>query len=146
MEVDSLISQASKVVELARDIEKYVDGLRGMLGSVAEVVGNPTVIKNVTMNGAGVRVEPNGRTYIQGNRPVKPLRAPSLRARRGELKKAIHRAIRRKPLTPGALVKRLRSQGFGGASAPKVFYSSVFQALTRDRDILKTGEGYQLKH
>ncbi len=90
-----------------------------------------------------------GKPASSGRRPGRPPGSRTRsgrRAKRGELKAAIHKILEGgEAVSPAEIVRMLPKVGFRSGSEPRVLYNTVYLSLTKDKALKKTSEGYQLR-
>jgi hypothetical protein len=134
-----------KLQQEARELLHKIQGLYLQIGEVASGGGRPARVDRPVGRPRGRRPgRPKGSARKAVGRPAKATKGT--RAPRGALKAAIHKVlVGGKAIKPGEIVKQLGAAGYKTASTPKVFYTSVYIALKKDKAIKKTGEGFRLK-
>jgi hypothetical protein len=124
------------VVERYTEIERLQERVKSLLGEIEEVYGQ---IRRVAAS--------LGTAPVRSRREPKPARAAARgRAPRGALKAAIYKVLAGgKTVRPADIVRELPRVGFRSASKPRVLYTTVYLSLKKDRNILKTKDGFRIK-
>jgi hypothetical protein len=146
--VSEYVASFSKIEELqneARDLLVKIRDIYLQIGEIASGGGRSTRVGPPVGRPRGRRPgRPKGSGRKAVGRPAKA--AKGTRAPRGALKAAIHKVLAGgKATKPAEIVKQLGAAGYKTASSPKVFYTSVYIALKKDKALKKTGEGFRLK-
>ena len=125
-------SSLSGTVERYSQIDRLQKRVRGLLEEIEEIYAQIRRVASETQASEGRK--PKARA----DRPA--------RAKRGALRAAIYKVLAGgKAITPAEIVRALPRVGFRSASKPRVLYTSVYLSLRKDKNILKTREGFRIK-
>jgi hypothetical protein len=132
--IDEVLARIGQVEALQDELREHVEAIQDLMGRIASVAGGRGAVRRG--RGAG--------RQARGRKPTRPstrrARRGGKRAPRGALKAAIHKVLADgKAARPTEVVEAVRKMGLGST------YSTVYLALTRDKGIRKTGEGFKLK-
>jgi hypothetical protein len=131
--MSDMLAPFNEIEAIQNEVRKHISAIEELYTRIAAVAGG----------GGGVKVR--AAPVARRGRPAGSGGGGG-RAKRGELKAAIHKLLAGgKPMTPSDVVRALPTVGFKSASKPNVIYNTVYLSLRKDKAIQKTSEGFTLK-
>jgi hypothetical protein len=140
--IEDVVSRFGRVEALQDEVRGHVSAITDLLSQIARTVA--------TRSGRAGRKR-RGRPRLARNaargRPRSRRSGPrGQRAKRGELRAAIHKILSGgRAARPADIVSTLPKVGFKSGSTPKVLYTTVYLSLKKDPLIKKTSKGFTLR-